>query len=139
MKIVGMQSVVSTTKAGEETSQAVYPRASNVFSDTPVGERGCIRFLLDEQFAGKTFNHFRSFSEFDEAVMFLGCSVRQRLEPVRVVGDVEGLCPTFHAVGNQVCHFAVDGSAFFDGVGHGFVGFTSRYSCIFLRSKTWLP
>ena len=44
-----------------------------------------------------------------EAVMFLGCSVRQRLEPVRVVGDVEGLCPTFHAVGNQVCHFAVDG------------------------------
>ena len=24
------------------------------------------------------------------------------------MGDVEGLCPTFHAVGNQVCHFAVE-------------------------------
>ena len=64
--------------------------------------------------------------------MFLGCSVRQRLEPVRVVGDVEGLCPTFHAVGNQVCHFAVDGSAFFDGVGHGFVGFTRQVFLHFL-------
>ena len=30
MKIVGIHKVVSTTKAGEETSQAVYPRASNV-------------------------------------------------------------------------------------------------------------
>ena len=57
MKIVGMQSVVSTTKAGEETSHAVYPRASNVFRIPPLGKERCIRFLLDEQFAGKTFNH----------------------------------------------------------------------------------
>ena len=64
--------------------------------------------------------------------MFLGCSVRQRLEPVRVVGDVEGFCPTFHAVGNQVCHFAVDGSAFFNGVGYGFVGFTGQVFLHFL-------
>ena len=29
MKIVGIHKVVSTTKAGEETSQAVYPRVSS--------------------------------------------------------------------------------------------------------------
>ncbi len=38
MKMVGIQSVVSTTKAGEETSQAVYPRASNVFLIPPLGK-----------------------------------------------------------------------------------------------------
>ena len=38
MKIVGIQRVVSTTKAGEETSQAVYPRASNVLRIPPLGK-----------------------------------------------------------------------------------------------------
>ena len=38
MKIVGIQSVVSTTKAGEETSHAVYPRASKVLRIPPLGK-----------------------------------------------------------------------------------------------------
>ena len=78
MKIVGMQSVVSTTKAGEETSQAVYPRASNVFLIPPLGKEDASGSCWMSSLPEKTFNHFRSFSEFDEAVMLLGCSVRQR-------------------------------------------------------------
>ena len=54
-----------------------------------VKERGSIGFLLDQQFSRKTFNYSTVFSEFDKAVMLFGCSVRQRLEPVRVVCDVE--------------------------------------------------
>ena len=38
MKIVGIQRVVSTTNAGEETSQAVYPRASKVLRMPPLGK-----------------------------------------------------------------------------------------------------
>ena len=48
MKIVGIQRVVSTTNAGEETSQAVYPRASKVLRMPPLGERRSIRLLLDQ-------------------------------------------------------------------------------------------
>ena len=33
-----MHSVVSTTKAGDETSHAVYPRASKVFRMPPLGK-----------------------------------------------------------------------------------------------------
>ncbi len=77
MKIVGIQSVVSTTNAGEETSHAVYPRASNVFCGYLRWERGSIRFLLDEQFAGERSITSRSFAEFDKAVMLFGCSIRQ--------------------------------------------------------------
>ena len=35
--MVGMQSVVSTTKAGEVASHALYPRASNVLRIPPLG------------------------------------------------------------------------------------------------------
>ena len=63
MKIVGIQRVVSTTNAGEETSQAVYPRASKVLRIPPLGK--------------------------EEASGSFGCSVCQRLEPVCVVSDVE--------------------------------------------------
>ena len=52
--------------------------------------------------------------------------------PVRVVGDVEGLCPAFHTVGYQICHFAVDGNAFLDSIGYGFVGFPRQVFLHFL-------
>ncbi len=88
MKIVGIQSVVSTTNAGEETSQAVYPRASKVLRMPPLGKRS-IRLLLNQQFSGESFNDSAVFAEFDKAVMLFGGSVCQRLKPVCVVSDVE--------------------------------------------------
>ena len=86
------------TKAGEETSQAVYPRASNVFLIPPLGKEDASGSCWMSSLPEKTFNYFCSFAEFDKAVMLFGCSIRQGLKPVRVVGDVEGFCPTFHTV-----------------------------------------
>lgn len=88
MKIVGIQRVVSTTNAGEETSHAVYPRASKVLRIPPLGKKkhpalaGSVVFRRSVQ----SLRHLR---EFDKAVMLFGCSVCQRLEPVCVVSDVE--------------------------------------------------
>ena len=67
-----------------------------------------------------------SLPEIDEAVVLLGGAVGQGLEPVGVVGDAQGLGPALHAVGNEVGHFAADGGAFVDGVGHGLVGFAGQ-------------
>ncbi len=98
MKIVGIQSVVSTTKAGEETSHAVYPRASNVLRIPPLGKEDASGSCWMSSFPEKRSMTSSVFSEFDEAVVFFGCAVCQRLEPVRVVGDIQGFCPAFHAV-----------------------------------------
>ena len=56
----------------------------------------------------------------------LGGAVGQGLEPVGVVGHAERLGPALHAVGNEVGHFAADGSAFVDGVGDGLVGLAGQ-------------
>ncbi len=95
MKIVGIQSVVSTTKAGEETSHAVYPRASNVLRIPPLGKEEASGSCWMSSLPEKRSMTSPFFSEFDEAVMFLGCTVRQRLEPVRVVGNVQGFAQLF--------------------------------------------
>ncbi len=89
MKIVGMQSVVSTTKAGEETSQAVYPRASNVFLIPPLGKEDASGSCWISSFPEKRSITPPSSPNSIKPSCFLGCSVCQRLEPVCVVSDVE--------------------------------------------------
>ena len=88
MKIVGIQRVVSTTNAGEETSQAVYPRASKVLRMPPLGKEEASGSCWISSFPEKR-SITPIFAEFDKAVMLFGCSVCQRLEPVCVVSDVE--------------------------------------------------
>ena len=51
---------------------------------------------------------------------------RRSAQPVGVVGHAERLGPALHAVGNEVGHFAADGSAFVDGVGDGLVGLAGQ-------------
>ena len=58
--------------------------------------------------------------------MLFGCSVRQGLEPMCVVSNVERLRPAFHAVGNQVGYFTVDRCTFFDSVDYRFISFFGK-------------
>ena len=125
-------------KYGRNTQCLVYDegRGGNVpcgvasclesIANTSVGKARSIRFLLDEQFAGETLDDVSVIAELDEAVMLLGGTVGERLKPVRVMGYVESLCPTLHAVGNHVRHFAVEGNTVLDGIDDCLVGFFGK-------------
>ena len=101
-------------------------------TDTSVRKTGSIRFLLDKQLAGKTFNHISVITEFDESVVFLGGAVGKGLEPVGIMSYVESLCPAFHAIGNHVRHFAVERNTLLDGVDDCFVSFARKKFLHFL-------
>jgi len=55
--------------------------------------------------------------------MFFGSAIRQWLEPVSVMSDIQGFCPTLHTVCYQVGYLAADRGTFFYGVCHSFVSF----------------
>ena len=69
MKIVGIQSVLSTMKAGEETSHDRIASGFKCVPDTAVGKTGRIRFLLDKQFAREAFYNITVITEFNKAVV----------------------------------------------------------------------
>ena len=77
-------------------------------------ETGCIRFLLDKQFAREAFYNITVVTEFNKAVVLFGSSVSQRLEPMSVVGNIKGLCPILHAIGYHVGHFTIDRGTFLE-------------------------
>ena len=85
--MVGMQSVVSTTKAGEVASHALYPRASNVLRIPPL-------------------DHASPAVVLDKGIVFLGRPARERLKPMRVVCGPHVHSPLLHACCYAVSYLA---------------------------------
>ena len=84
--MVGMQSVVSTTKAGEVASHALNTRAlRSVLRIPPLGKRRGIGFLLDQQLTAEFLDHASPAVVLDKGVVLLGRPARERLKPMRVV------------------------------------------------------
>ena len=94
--------------------------------DTAVRKTGCIRFLLDQQFAGELFDHATFSVVFDESVVLLGRSLGQRMEPVCVVGGTHFDRPFLHADGNGIGWFSVEWSAVVDTVRDSSICFFSK-------------
>ena len=85
-------------------------------ADAPVGERRSIRFLLDEQLATESLHHAPLAVVFDEGIMLLSRSLRERLEPVSVVRRPHVLGPFLHALGHRISDAAVEPGAIVDDV-----------------------
>ena len=99
--MVGMQSVVSTTKAGEVASHALYPRASNVLRIPPLGND-----LLDQQLTAEFLDHASPAVVLDKGIVFLGRPARERLKPMRVVCGPHVHSPLLHACCYAVSYLA---------------------------------
>ena len=96
--MVGMQSVVSTTKAGEVASHALYPRASNVLRIPPLGN--------DEASGSCWIDHASPAVVLDKGIVFLGRPARERLKPMRVVCGPHVHSPLLHACCYAVSYLA---------------------------------
>ena len=68
--------------------------------DATAGERRSIGFLLHEQLSGELLDHATLTIMLDKCIMFLGCSLRKRLEPVGIVCHTILFSPLLHAL----CH-----------------------------------
>ena len=87
-------------------------------ADTAVGETGCIRFLLNQQFTAECLNHTALAVVLHEGVVFLGSAFGQGLEPVRIVCNAHFHGPPFHAFSNSVSYGAVQSGTVINHVDH---------------------
>ena len=100
--MVGMQSVVSTTKAGEVASHALYPRASNVLRIPPLGNDEA----SGQQLTAEFLDHASPAVVLDKGIVFLGRPARERLKPMRVVCGPHVHSPLLHACCYAVSYLA---------------------------------
>jgi len=75
-----------------------------------------VRFLLGQQLAVELFYHAAFAVELYKCIVFFGCSVSQRLEPVRIMRDAFFERPHAHTGGNMTGYLAIDRLAAVDSV-----------------------
>ena len=92
-------------------------------ADSAAGERAGIGFLLDELLAREFLHHTAFPVVLNEAVVLLGGSLRQRLEPVGAVGCAQLHRPGLHPFGYRIGRLHVEGGAVIDDVAHLLVYF----------------
>ena len=91
--MVGIQRVVPTIKTGDDTSQAVYPLASNVFLIPPLGKLEASGSDWTRTCTGEVFDNVTIVPELNESVMFFCSPVGKRMEPVGIMSSSSLKCP----------------------------------------------
>ena len=92
-------------------------------SQSATRERRCIRFALDEFFAGELHDHASVRSRGDETVVLLSGYTGQRLEPVSEVCSTFFSSPILHGIGDNVGDINIQRKTFINSLLHCFVSF----------------
>ena len=66
-------------------------------ADSAVGEARRVRLLLHQQLAAELLYHTPLAVVLNKGIVLFGSSLRERLEPVGIVGDTHFKCPLLHA------------------------------------------
>ena len=90
-------------------------------ADAAIGEARSVGFLLYQQLAREVFKHATFAIALHEGIVFLGCALGQRLEPMGIMGHTHFKCPFLHAGSHSIGYRTVQTGTVIHHVNHLFV------------------